>query len=213
MFKHRSRLNYWSLGCVGDWVRGKFGLTSPKAMTMDEWDEYHVLCKNKSRVGYWISNKGLNHIQDICLLPSDIWWFFTTADTWKFFRNLWKFKKSLWHYRSYDYSGLLLFMEAATKDMHECHKNHGHLMRSEETAKELLIVSTLLKRIREDNYTDEVQGWEHKEGNWGGSFYQKPNTLPSIDAKDFYKMREAVKKNDLDLVCKMMKTKLFTWWD
>jgi hypothetical protein len=48
---------------------------------------------------------------------------------------------------------------------------------------------------------------------WSGGFYQKPNTLPSINANKFYKMREAVKKNDLDYLCKILNRKLFTFWD
>lgn len=161
-----------------------------------------------------MTDKGFNKLQNIWLFIPDLVYTIKVADIWKYFRNLYLFHKALRKYRSWDYSGLLLFMETATKDMHLCHKNHGHLMRSEDTAKELLIVSTLLKRIREDNYIDEVQGYKYTEGKmFGGEFYQKANTLPIIKAKNFYKMRQAVKKNDLDLVCKLINTKLNSWWD
>lgn len=216
--QRRTRANYWSLSKFSKRIRKTFGLENPEWYTVDDgpnsFDAHEQRCKKTSPIIHWITDEGFNKLQNIWLFIPDLIYTIRVADIWKYFRNLYVFHKALWHYRSWDYSGLLLFMETATKDMHECHKNHGHLLRSEDTAKELLIVSTLLKRIREDKYTDEVQGFNHVEGKmFDGEFYQKPNTLPSINADNFYKMREAVKKNDLDLVCKLMKTKLFTWWD
>ena len=212
--QQRTRIKYWSESKLSKWIRTKFNLPNPFALTMEEWNEHKKFCKQKSPLIHWLTDEGFNKLQNAWLFIPDVIWTIRVANIWKYFRNLYVFHKALRQYRSWNYSGLLLFMETATKDMHKCHKNHGHLMRSEDTAKELLIVSTLLKRIREDNYTDEVQGYKRKEGSlFGGEFYQKPNTLPSIKYKHFYKMREAVKQNDLDLVCKMMKTKLLTWWD
>jgi hypothetical protein len=181
---------------------------------MEGWDSHKEFCHKTAPKIHWITDTGFNKLQDLWLFIPDLIWTIKVAPLWKFFRTFWKFRKALWSYRSWDYSGLLLLMETATKDMHECHKNYGHLVRSEDTAKELLIVSTLLKRIREDKYTDEVQGYESVEGKmFGGSFYQKPNTLPSVKAKKFYKMRQAVKQSDLDCLCKILKRKLFTFWD
>lgn len=212
--QHRTRMSYWSLSKLSKWIRTKFGLDNPACLTLEGWDNHHEYCKEKAPFIHWLTNKGFNKLQNAWMFIPDLIWTIRVANIWKYFRNLCIFHNALWRYRSWDYSGLLLLMETATKDMHECHTNHGHLMRSEDTAKELLIVSTLLKRIREDNYTDEVQGFKHVEGKmFGGSFYQKPNTLPSINAKRFYKMREAVKQNDLDHLCKILKRKLFTFWD
>lgn len=212
--QHRTRMSYWSFSPLSKWIRTKFNLDNPKCLSLDAWDTHEEECCEKAPFIHWLTDKGFNNLQNAWLFIPDLIWTIRVANIWKYFRNLCIFHNALWKYRSWDYSGLLLLMETATKDMHECHKNHGHLMRSEETAKELLIVSTLLKRIREDKYTDEVQGYEAKEGKlFGGEFYQKPNTLPSIKYKRFYKMREAVKQNDLDLVCKLMKTKLQSWWD
>lgn len=130
-------------------------------------------------------------------------------DIWHFIRNFLVFRKVLWNYRRWDYSGLLEFMEVATKDMSECHKDHGHLVRSEETAKELKVMSLLLKRIREDKYYEDKQVFVLEDFE----FEQVPNTLPSRKAKSFYKLVEKMKKDDLELTCKIMQRKLFTWWD
>lgn len=216
--QHRTRMNYWSLSKFSKRIRKAFGLTNPKWFTMDDGpDSFHAheqRCKNTSPIVHWITDTGFNKLQNAWMFIPDVIYTIKVAPIWKFFRTVYKLRKSLWYYRSWDYGGLLYLMEEATKDMYNTHKNHGNLVRSEDTAKELLIVSTLLKRIREDKYTDEVQGYEPQEGKmFGGEFYQKPNTLPSVKYKKFYKMREAVKQNDLDLVCKIMKTKLFSWWD
>lgn len=214
LIQHRTRYSYWSHSKLSKWIRTKFGLDNPKWLTLEGWDKHKEECQHKAPFIHWITDEGFNKLQDIWLFIPDLVYTIRVADIWKYFRNLYVFHKALWYYRSWNYEGLLYLMEEATKDMHNCHKNHGHLVRSEDTAKELLIVSTLLKRIREDKYTDEVQGWSPKEGSlWNGGFYQKPNTLPSINAKSFYKMREAVKKNDLDYLCKILNRKLFTFWD
>lgn len=212
--QHCTRIEYWSESKLSKWIRTKFNLPNPFALTMEEWNEHKKLCKETAPLVHWITDKGFNKLQNAWMFIPDVIWTIQTLTLWKYFRNLYIFNKALWYYRSYDYSGLLLFMETATKDMHECHKNHGHLMRSEETAKELLIASTLLKRIREDKYIDEVQGWKRNEGSmFGGEFYQKPNTLPSIKSKRFYKMREQMRKDELELVCKILERKLLSFWD
>jgi len=211
---YKRRYSYWSLSPLAKWIRTKAGLKNPCSLTWEGWAEHRKECKQKAPVVNWITTKGFNIAQDVVYFIPDVYTAIKVADIWKYFRNLYIFHKALRQYRCWDYSGLLLFMEAATKDMSECHKNHGMAMKSEKTAKELLIVSTLLKRIREDNYTNDVQGWKRKEGDFmGGGFYQKPNTLPNINCKNFYKMRESVKQNDLDLVCKIIQRKLFSFWD
>jgi hypothetical protein len=210
----RTRYEYWSSSVLSLGIRKMFGLENPKFNTLDGWDSHEKECKEKAPFIHWLTSRGFNKLQNIWLFIPDLIWIIQTADIWTFLRNLWLFRKALWRFKAYDYTGLLLFMETATKDIHECHKNHGHLMRSEQTAKELLVVSKLCKRIREDKYTDEVKGYRPKEGSFfGGKFYQIPNTLPSIKSKHFYKMRENVRKNDLELLCKILNRKLLTFWD
>lgn len=87
-------------------------------------------------------------------------------------------------------------------------------MRSEDTAKELLIFSKLLKRIREDRYTDNKQEFvSDGKGIFGGSFKQIPNTLPNIEAKSFYKLQGKQRNNDLKLAAHIFQRKLLSWWD
>lgn len=134
-------------------------------------------------------------------------------DIYNFFRNLWLFKECMWHYRRWDYSGLLHFMETCARDMSKAHTT-GNLVRSEQTAKELLIVAELVKRIREDEYVFNKGRYEHTgKGILGMEFVQKEHQLPKNKAKSFYKLVDSNRKADLELLTKILKRKLLTFWD
>ena len=94
-------------------------------------------------------------------------------------------------------------METCSRDMSKAHTT-GNLVRSEQTAKELLIVAELVKRIREDEYVFNKGYME---------FVQKEHQLPKNKAKSFYKLVDRNRKADLELLTKILKRKLLTWWD
>lgn len=211
-----TRANYWSESKFSYRIRKLFGLEIPTAMTIEEWGNYEKDSKEKSPFTHWFTDKGLHKAQNSVMLPADLWWSIKTATVWKFLRNLWLFRKALWGYRSWDYHGMFQFMETSARDMSRCHKEHGHLMRSEETAKELLVFAELLRRVNEDNYTDDKLEFEKVKdsGMFGGmGFVQKPNTLPAYKSKSFYKIIASNKKNDLELIGKMFARKSQSWWD
>ena len=212
----RTRGNYWSSSKLSHKFRERFGLTNPLALTLEGWDEHEEACRKKAPIIHWLTDTGFNKVQDIVLFPSDLWWSFKTAAIWKFLRNLWLFRKALWGYRSWDYHGMFQFMETCARDMSRCHKEHGHLMCSEETAKELKVFAELLHRVNEDNYTDDKLDFKKvsDSGLFGGmGFVQKPNTLPAYKAKSFYKIIASNKKNDLELIGKMLARKSQSWWN
>ena len=212
----RTRENYWSSSKLSLKLRERFGLTNPLALTWEGWDEHEEACRKKAPIIHWLTSKGFDMAQNYFYAIPDLWWSIKTATVWKFLRNMWLFRKALWGYRSWDYHGMFQFMETCARDMSRCHKEHGHLMRSEETAKELLVFAELLRRVNEDNYTDDKLEFEKvsDSGMFGGmGFVQKPNTLPSYKAKSFYKIVESNKKNDLELIGKMFARKSQSWWD
>ena len=211
-----TRANYWSSSKLSLKLRERFGLTNPLALTWEGWDDHEEICKQKAPIIHWITDTGFNKLQDVVLFPSDLWWSIKTATVWKFLRNLWLFRKALWGYRSWDYHGMFQFMETCARDMSRCHKEHGHLMRSEETAKELKVFAELLHRINEDTYTDDKIELKKtsERGLFGGyGFEQKPDTLPAYKSKSFYKIIASNKKNDLELIGKMLARKSLSWWN
>ena len=131
-----------------------------------------------------------------------------------FIRNIFVFRKALWNYRSFDYSGMMMFMEESAKDMAECHENYGNLVRSKQTAKELRILSEIFKRINDDEYFFNKGKYVHNgKGILGFNFVQKENQFPKHKSKSFHKLVEQQKKDELKLACKIIERKLFTFWD
>ena len=211
------RIKYWS---ESDWVkrlRSKYDIEKPLYATFEEWKVIDVENKRKHPLINWLTDDGIDLLQDIVMFIPDKLKEFKRASVWKFFRNLWVFRECLWNYRAWDHSGLLQFMETCARDMSDMHKESGMAVRSDETSKELLIWAELLKRVREDNYTFDLLDWvdleEGEKGIAGKKFVQKNNTLPSYQSKSFYKMRNDVLKNDLHLAAKMFERKVLNWWD
>jgi len=216
---YRQRYSYWSLSKLSLWLRKKAGLKNIKWGTLDDFDKQKIESSKQAPFTHWLTDTAFDKLQDIVYFPADVYFNFRTAKLWKFLRNLWLFRKALYNYVSWDYSGLLEFMETATKDMSRAHKNHGVAVKSEQTAKELKILSLLLKRIRKDEYYEDKQRYvegDNKGKTWKmrvGRFENIPNTLPNTKAKGGRTIVEANKKNDLKLATKIIERKLFTFWD
>ena len=214
MIRH-TRGNYWSESKLSHKLREKFGLTNPQWNTWEGWEDHRKTSKNKAPFIHWITSEGLNKAQNIAMFPADLWWAIKTATIWKFFRNLWLFRKALWNYRSWDYSGMMEFMETSAQDMSRCHKENGQHTTSQISAKELQVFAALLRRVREDAYTDDKLEFKKvREGGMFGGFdnVQRSNTLPNRDSKEFYKIIESNTKNDLELIGKMFSRKVRHWW-
>ena len=64
----RFRAKYFSCSKFADWVRG---VKKPKALSLEDWEDWRISCKNKSPVRYWIAEKGLSKIQNFINFPID----------------------------------------------------------------------------------------------------------------------------------------------
>lgn len=136
---------------------------------------------------------------------------FFLSDVSSFIVNTWKFRSALKNHRSYDYAGLLEFMEIATKDMDEGLKTSPHKYN-----KDALIISELCKRIRDDDYYPK--GWWFDVKTVGHNLVidegQKEGELPRvINSKgktilDTNKLR----RQDLTHLCRMLERKMFSLW-
>lgn len=213
LISHYPRTNYWSSSKISHKIREHFGLENPFALTWDEWDEHHEACHEKAPFVHWLTDRGFNKIQNIVMFPKDAWWSFKTATIWKYFRNLWLFHECLLNYRSWDYSGMLLFMETCARDMAHCQQHHGNHVGHEKTAKELQVFAELLRRVRLDEYSDNKQEFvSGGRGIFGGSFKRIPNTLPNVEAKSFYTLQGKQRVNDLKLAAHIFQRRCLSWW-
>jgi hypothetical protein len=52
-------------------------------------------------------------------------WDFCRYDLPRFLKNIWRFRRGLWRHRSWDYHGMLIFMEDALVHMHTNIEEHG----------------------------------------------------------------------------------------
>lgn len=211
---HRQRYHYWSHSRLSKYIRNKFGLENPTALTWEGWDEHHKESANKSPIISWITDKGFNKLQNIVMFIPDLWFNIRTATIWKFFKNLWMFRKCLWNYRSWDYSGMMNFMITSAKDMSGVQEKYGQHVGHLKTAKELKVFAHVLERVRDDSYTDDKVEFTGEGEFWCRSLANKPNTLPSYkNPRQFYKLTGQQRKDDLSLACKLMERKLLSWWD
>lgn len=214
-YRKRTRMTYWSLSDFSKSIRSKFGLDNPSSLPAEGWYDHHEESKQKSPIINWITDEGFDIAQDVVYFIPDIIYTFRTASLGKYFRNLYVFRKVLWNYRSWDYSGMLQFMETSARDMSEYIIKYDRHTTSEQTTKELLIFAEHLKRIRDEdtfrrNVVDYVDGGK---GILSGKFVNKPNHLPSYTAKKgFRKIEEGVMKNHLHEAAKLFERKLRSWW-
>lgn len=211
---HRQRYHYWSHSRLSKYIRNKFGLENPTALTWEGWDDHHKESANKSPIINWITDTGFDKLQNIVMFVPDLWFNIRTATIWKFFRNLWMFRKCLWNYRSWDYSGMMNFMITSAKDMSEVQEKYGHHVGHLKTAKELKVLAHVLERVRDDSYTEDKVEFTGEGGLWCRSLVNKTNTLPSYrNPRQFYKLTGQQRKDDLSLACKLMERKLLSWWN
>lgn len=210
----RQRYHYWSHSRLSKYIRSKFGLENPTALTWEGWDEHHKESANKSPIINWITDTGFDKLQNIVMFVPDIWSNIRTATIWKFFRNLWMFRKCLWNYRSWDYSGMMNFMITSAKDMSGVQEKYGHHIGHLKTARELKVFAHALERARDDSYTEDKLDFTRAEGFGIDQLKSKPNTLPSYkNPRQFYKLTGQQRKDDLSLACKLMERKLLSWWN
>lgn len=211
---HRQRYNYWSHSRLSKYIRTKFGLDIPYALSAQDWQKHKEESIEKSPIINWITDKGFNKLQDIVMFVPDFWFNIRTATIWKFFKNLWMFRKCLWNYRSWDYSGMMNFMITSAKDMSEVQEKYGHHIGHLKAAKELKVFAHVLGRIRDDSYTEDKLDFTRAEGFGIGELKSKPDTLPSYkNPRQFYKLTGQQRKDDLSLACKLIERKLLSWWN
>ena len=99
-----SRINYWSNSKFSHWIREKFGLSNPAAMTSADWRRWRKQCENKSPFIHWLTNTALDNIQDFFCWPKDKLWDLRCAVNAKYFDKYYSLNTKLnpWQYHEVD---------------------------------------------------------------------------------------------------------------
>lgn len=66
-----SRISYWSNSAFADKIRANFGPAKPRSATPEEWRDWRIEFEHKSPFIYWLSEKGLNKLQNFIFWPID----------------------------------------------------------------------------------------------------------------------------------------------
>ena len=64
----KTRINYWSCSKFADWIRGE---KKPHALGLREWDEWKNKQRKERPYRFWLSDTGLQKLQDILYFPYD----------------------------------------------------------------------------------------------------------------------------------------------
>lgn len=129
-------------------------------------------------------------------------------------------------YKWWDYCYLLQAIEDWTAHAAKMHETKGNTVSADKIAKKLKIVSTLCKRIKEDDYSDKTAIWPKVSSEL---YFGEPderglmelstsNHKPDKKTYDRYftKHMEHQKKqreNDLAYLMLFMKKHMFSFWD
>ena len=142
-------------------------------------------------------------------------------------KNLIRFRKVIWNFRPWDQSYLLNIMEETFTQMAEGH-DKGHLVKAPRSARELRVAANLCKRLSADDYLgrnhsdyfDQVKLDFQKMDGDDRFFemvhiYKDPSKAADLERKSrvTFKLEGKIRKNDLDLLTKMMNRHLLSWWD
>lgn len=66
----KSRIHRWNCSKFAEFIRGT---KKPFALELDKWDEWRKEQKNKRPIRFWLAEKGLAKLQDLAMLPIDIY--------------------------------------------------------------------------------------------------------------------------------------------
>lgn len=140
----------------------------------------------------------------------------TYYNTKWFFKNIWTFRQTLKYARPYDYSGLFYALEDQLTQQIDC--GMPHILGGERHIKNMKIARHLIKRIVEDEYVlDKVDYSKIRfelidEGSRQYRVNVESTQLHDLPTTDLA-MKIDYRKQDLDLLTKMLNKHILSWWD
>ena len=99
-----SRSNYWSLSRFSKWLRTKFGLENPGALSSEDWVKWRKDSKLKAPFIHWLTDTAFDRVQDFFCWPKDKLWDLRCALNSRFFDKYYTMQTRLdpWRYHEVD---------------------------------------------------------------------------------------------------------------
>lgn len=113
----------------------------------------------------------------------------------------------IWTDRDWDDYFLLAMLHKKIARMEKLHRNHGHLVSSESSAKQLRLCKCLLKRLMDEDYFDYRKLPE--------DYLISTEYCPKESKRvlNEHKHEEYLINQDLDLLFKTIRRCILGWWD
>ena len=125
-------------------------------------------------------------------LPNLRGWYY---DIYYGISNLRTFFEAVWWFRAWDWDGLAGLIETSAREMRKSHLP-GHLLRAPRTAKQLLIVAELCKRLRENVYFEQAgydpKTWDKRDRFTRQKLAKHSGYMAAQDAKYLGKMMQRI---------------------
>ena len=138
-------------------------------------------------------------------------------------RNIVKWVPLIYKDRDWDHTFLMKVIKFKLMNMEKLFREYGHGVNSEHDAMEMRKCVLLLDRLIKDNYLKKE--WDKLDKKWGKLEFtshslirskvitEKDNKEVRKDSNRLYEKEESLKNQDMDLLFKIMRTKILGWWD
>lgn len=136
----------------------------------------------------------------------------------RFIHNVWWFRRELWAWWNWDQEPTLRLLKRALEGMYEAHRDDPYHEAHARKAKDIKICIHLLNRIIEDDYCLDKFDYSREEVmhilSSGQTFrgfkmnVEKKHDLPSANMR----RKIDLKKQDTELLFKIMSRKINGWW-
>jgi hypothetical protein len=112
-------------------------------------------------------------------------------------QNLIRWFPIIWNDRDWDWAYMAEMLEVKLRHMAEYTEKYGCHVGSDKNAREQRICAELLRRMREDSYFSKIDSRNEHFG------------IPVLD----YNSYKSLQGQDMDLFCKIWKSKMHCWWE
>jgi len=143
-------------------------------------------------------------------------------------QNIIKWFPIIWKDRNFDEYYLLQILYKKFESMEDLHRNHGHLVRSKETANQLKKAMELCRRMIDNPYWEETgydERWEYEplqhipeygsDGKikWYKVVFPEKSNEEELDWNNCIELEKEKYKNDKTELFNIMKNHIDEWWD
>lgn len=130
-----------------------------------------------------------------------------------FFRNIWVQRTALWNARSWDHSGVYMYMRNQLNDMSVNQRKYGLHLNKEKQCDRIDICVKVIDRLLKDEY--DIERWDFIEDNKAPLFGMRMEPKYDFPSKSrtIYNLSDKQQEIDKEYLFKTLQKRLHHWWD